>query len=243
MLNDPYIQIRKLYRATNNESKEFAKYAFEKVDSISIWIIGLSIGSISLFASNIKNIKLAVQGHGLFNLNTILLLLFISVVCGIFYRIIFLLFYMNLNNAFRGMDIALSDEETMDTESMLLGEEDFNQLHKLVSQYIDIDDNLKLQYQNAPAPVKTHIIKLLISDYEFGVKRANKLKELVFDNVSTLYSTFFPMNKDKLLNDMLNPKNTIRNKLKFLAWLCIGLYITFMGLFLVALATFLLIVK
>jgi len=41
MLDRPFDSWRKFFRKHNAETKEFAKYAFEKLDALSNWFIGL----------------------------------------------------------------------------------------------------------------------------------------------------------------------------------------------------------
>jgi hypothetical protein len=80
MLETPFDSWRKFFRKHNSKTKEFAKYAFEKLDTLSNWLIGLSIGAVSLLVSEFKDInKLLTFGQS----KTIFLFLFISVICGI----------------------------------------------------------------------------------------------------------------------------------------------------------------
>ena len=80
MLDSPFITLRKLFRKNNAEAKELIKYVFDKSDGITLWIIGLSLGSIGILVSTIKDInKYLTVGQ----VKTVFLFLFISAFCGI----------------------------------------------------------------------------------------------------------------------------------------------------------------
>ncbi len=128
-IDRPFDQFREIFRTSNNDSKELLKYVFEKSDNISLWIIGLSIGGISIFANNIADIQKAISQS---YLRPILLLLTISVTSGIIYRGLYLYFFVVLNNSIRGIDIAFSNRKMMDTESNLTGKETFIELLDVV---------------------------------------------------------------------------------------------------------------
>jgi hypothetical protein len=152
MIDRPFDQFRDTFKEANTRSKELFKYVFEKSDSISLWIIGLSVGGISIFANNIGKVKDAINPHFL---SPILYLLAISVTSGILYRILYLNLYVFLSQTLDGIDVAFTRKKTMDTESFLNGNETFEgvliviqngtgeNLNHLLPMYNDADDKGK----------------------------------------------------------------------------------------------------
>ena len=202
-IDRPFDQYREIFRTSNNESKELLKYVFEKSDSISLWIIGLSIGGISIFANNISDIQKVISPC---YLRPILLLLTISVTSGIVYRGLYLYFFVVLNNTIRGIDIAFSNRKTMDTESNLTGKETFKELvdkvfdgtgddlSYLLQAFNDIDDAARIILYNS---VVDHYLK--------SVEFAKKDTDLALDFVADTYSKFYGMNKDKFFKKLKSP--------------------------------------
>src|ERR1035437_2237604 len=90
MIDRPFDQIRDRFKENNQKGKELLKYVFEKSDALSLWIIGLSAGGISIIGTNIINIKKSICPT---QLNIILLLLSISVASGIIFRGLFLYWF------------------------------------------------------------------------------------------------------------------------------------------------------
>ena len=118
MIERPFNQIRDTFKKANINNKELVTYVFEKSDSISLWIIGLSISGISIFASDIGNIKHAFKPG---SLSVLMVLLAVSVASGIIYRILYLNMYVQINHIMNGIDISFNRKKTMDTESFLTG--------------------------------------------------------------------------------------------------------------------------
>ena len=57
----PFDQLKETLRKNNKESQELLKFVFEKSDSIFLWIIGLAIGGIAIFANNIADIQKSIS--------------------------------------------------------------------------------------------------------------------------------------------------------------------------------------
>jgi len=136
LIKTPFDQLRETVRKVNSEGKELFKYVFEKSDSISLWIIGLSLGGVAIFANNIGNIQKTIS---LPYLKQILLLLTISVTSGIIYRTLYLYLYVIIDQINRNIDIAFSKEKTMDTESLLTGKETFLELVDVLNKGFEED--------------------------------------------------------------------------------------------------------
>lgn len=199
-IDRPFIQLTEIIRESNRNNRELFKYIFEKSDNISLWIIGLSIGGISIFANNIADIQKSIAPC---LLKPILLLLTISVTSGIIYRVLYLYFFVVLNNTLMGIDIAFSNKKTMDMESCLNGNETFKELIEkvkdgfgedlsyLTSAYSDIDDKAKLVLYKS---VVEHYLKYV----EFALEDSN----LALDFIADTYSKFCGISKEKFLKKL-----------------------------------------
>ena len=115
----PFDSVTELLLKKLNKSNENFIYNFEQLDKILVWIIGFSIGAISLIVSNITDLK-TIYCYCV--IKQILILLCVSIVTGILYRISSLLFLVNyqkiifvLESAFSKNEIMLIEEEKLDT--------------------------------------------------------------------------------------------------------------------------------
>ena len=61
MIDRPFDQFRDIFNKSSQDSRDLLKYVFEKSDNISLWIIGLAIGGISIFANKIADIQKAIS--------------------------------------------------------------------------------------------------------------------------------------------------------------------------------------
>ncbi len=226
-IDRPFVQLRELFRAANQENRELLKYVFEKSDSISLWVIGLAVGGISIFANNIADVQGAISPA---YLKPILLLLTTSVTSGIVYRGMYLYFFVVLNKTIQGIDIVLSNHRMMATESNLKGNEIFDQLVKELD--IGFGDDLSYLiplYHKIEEHNKKELYDSVVKHYHAKIKFAQRDTELLFDFVADTYSKFQGINKDKLLSKMKNPQSSGRQYRRTIRWttffiLCIFLH-------------------
>jgi len=199
-IDRPFDQLREIFRAANNENKELLKYVFEKSDSISLWIIGLSVGGISIFANNITGLQGLIP---LCKLRPILLLLAISVTTGILYRAFYLYFFVVLNNAMRGIDIAFSNRQTMHTSSELTGKETYDELLRRVKNCTGEDFfHLIPEYNKMDEDAKKILYNNMVDFYIRSVEFAKKDTENALDFIADTYSKFYGANEVKYLEKL-----------------------------------------
>ena len=229
----PFDQYREIFRTQNAESKELLKFVFKKSDSISLWIIGLSIGGISIFANNIANIQKVLDPY---YLKPILILLAISVTDGIIYRAYFLYFFVVLNNTQRGIDIAFSNESSMDTENLLNGNETFEELITAVKDNSGDLSYLLNVYNTIDNNGKSILYKSVVDHYLESVEFAKNDTALVVDFIADTYSKFTGISKEKYLKK-INSHNAGR-QYKWTLRLTTAFYFTYILSFIVALFLF-----
>ena len=227
----PFDYIRDTFKRTNEQNKELLKFVFEKSDSISLWIIGLAIGGISIFANNIGNIKTTIPAC---YLKPILILLVISVTCGIIYRTLYLYFFVVLSHTMQGIEISFSRDPVMDTESIITGEETIEELFGAIKNGFGEDHSALIPlYYEKSVDDKKKMRDDFIIHYLNLVSFAQKDTELGFDFVADTYSKFTGKKKEKIISGFKN--NSSVSQFLVSKWLTILFYIIYMLSFVLAL--------
>jgi hypothetical protein len=234
-IDRPFDQFREISRTANRESRDLLKYVFEKSDNISLWIIGLSIGGISIFANNIADIQKVISPCFL---RPILLLLAISVTSGIIYRGLYLYFFVVLNNTLRGIDIAFTNQKTMDTESNLNGSETFKELiDKVKDGFGDDLSYLIPAFDKIDEKARIEVYKSVVDHYLKSVEFAQKDTDLALDFIADTYSKFYGISKEKFLMKLKKP-NSGSSQYKWTVILITTFYFIYILTFIAALFTF-----
>lgn len=230
MLERPYITIRRLSRKNNNDTKKLVKYVFELSNKFSLWIIGISLASLSLIISSLNNIGTYITPS---NLKVVFVSLFISVFCGIFYRVIFVFYYIYLESAFRIIDFALTDNEHMHTENTLTGNETIDEMIDLNSQFRNMQGVREL-FDKADEPGKQQLYNNLVAWYVRDVGWAKRNLDATLSNIADIYHAHLGLSRKKFFRE---PSIFLLNFTKYTS---IILYFGFMLSFLFAFAYFLL---
>jgi len=234
MIERPFNQYRDTFKDVNAKNKDLVKYVFEKSDSISLWIIGLAIGGLSIFANDIGKIKRAVSAS---HLSPILYLLATSVTAGILYRIFFLRFYVILNQISDGIDISFTRRETMDTESFLKGDETYDVLLLVIKNGTGEDLNHLLPlYNSSDDNGKRILYDSAVKHYLASVEFAKRDTELAIDFAADTYSKFIGAEKENIKRKIT--KGNSGREYKFFKALTLILYIIYNLAFIIALFLF-----
>ena len=161
----PFDFVTELSLKTLNKSKDNFIYNFEQLDKILVWIIGFSIGAISLIVSNITDLKTV---YCCCVIKQILILLCVSIVSGILYRISSLLYLVNyqkiifyLEGAFSENEMMIIEEEKLDANITI------HEIHQKIKTGFDKDysDVIDL-YNNAETEQsKKFYLDYLIEEY------------------------------------------------------------------------------
>lgn len=193
----PFDLYRDIFRESIQKDKELLKYVFEKSDNISLWIIGLSVGGISIFANNIADVKNAIDDKWL---RPILWLLASSVTSGVIYRSLYLYFFTILNYTQRGLEIAFMDKKIMDTESKLNGKESFGELLEIVQEGFGDDfSSLKNLYDSIDESQKQLLYNSVVDHYLQSIEFAKKDIIISIDFIADTYSKFTGIAKEKYI--------------------------------------------
>lgn len=234
----PFEQYIATFRNSNQESKDLLKYVFEKSDNISLWIIGLAIGGISIFANNIADIQKSIPTE---SLKPILVLLVISVSSGIIYRALYLYFFVVQNQISIGINVALvaleDEDDIVDTVSLLNGQETFKQLTNRLMDGFNIDVSyLVSTYEKLDKDSKSKLYNDIVKLYEERVKLAQDDEQEALETIAEIYSSFFGVKKEKFLAKMQN--NSLGRRYKLTLYFTMFFYLTYITSFIIALLSF-----
>jgi hypothetical protein len=238
MKERPFKTVRETFKKSNSDEKELMKVIFEKNDSILLWLTGLSIGVIAALSSQFKDLNTLFNGG---EIKCIFFFLFISVICGILYRILYLRYYILMDGGFRQIDIALSESKMVETELELDGTESINTLIEYNSEYQDLPNFLEL-YNKSDSTGKENTYKYLVGLYNDEKDFAKKEYDLAIDTVNESFKLGIGINLNlNNLNDILINKPV--KAIKFLRVTTRILYIAFIVSFLFAIGYLLCVVK
>ena len=231
MLERPFITIRRLARKNNALTKDTVKYVFELSDKFSLWIIGLSLASISLLVSSFDDITKHISPN---NLKVVFLFLFISSFCGIIFRLLFIWYYILTDAAFRVVDFILDpDNEHMDTEPILNGNENFNDLIDLVTPFEELPTDIQKIYNASNDITKKKMYDDMIVLYTKHTTWAKQDTDFTMEYLADVYNTHLGISKNKF------KKEPSPRTLNFVKYLSIVLYFSFLLSFLFAFGYFL----
>lgn len=231
MLETPYITFRRAVRKASAKHKEMVKYVFEKSDNLSLWIIGISLASISLLISNFKDLHEYLSPH---DIKLIFLLFFISSFVGIIHRIFFILYYIWIDVAFEKIDADLSDEQHMDTENNLTGNESFVDLLNANRQFQNVEE-FETRFKNGDEESRKNLYNELVALYIKNISLAKQNLNFAISGIGKTYKEY--------LDVKLNLKGKSPSMIKFAKYTSIILYFIFMLSFLFAFLYFFIVVK
>ena len=169
-------------------------------------------------------------------LKPILILLAISVTAGIIYRALFLYFFVVINNTNRAIDIAFSNEKSMDTENLLSGTETFEELIAHVKDNSGDLSYLFEIYNVIDDKHKKMLHDSVVNHYIESVKFAKTDEENVIDFIMDTYSQFTGVSKEKYIEGFSNHK--VGKQYKQTRMLTIFFYFIYILSFIAALITF-----
>lgn len=161
----PFDFVTEISLKTLIKSKENFIYNFEQLDKILVWIIGFSIGAISLIVSNITDLKTI---YCCCVIKQILILLSVSIISGILYRISSLLYLVNYQNIIFYLEGAFSKNEMMMIEEEKLSDNiKIHEVHQKIKAGFDKDysDVIDLYNKANTEQSKKIYLDYLIEEY------------------------------------------------------------------------------
>lgn len=181
----PFETIRENIFSNLDRQRENQKYNFDNSEKFMLWIVGFSVGGISLIAGNVASLN-QVYNHG--TLKTVLVLLSISIISGIVYRWAFYLYQIQyqiieffLQGAFSNIQVMETDPNAISNETNVyvvirrLNSDFGEDVSNTVEKYLTVDETLKNMVLE---DLKNHY-KMLAEwakrDYDFGIQYTKEI--------------------------------------------------------------------
>jgi hypothetical protein len=101
-------------------NKENQRYNFNNSEKFMIWVVGFSIGGLSIIVTNLTKFN---QSFDYYTIKTVLILLSISIVSGILYRWFFYIFQIQYQNIELYLQGAFSNKKIMEINPVDLSKE------------------------------------------------------------------------------------------------------------------------
>ncbi len=211
----PFDSVKEIFLENIKNSKETSKFIFEHADKLMMWIVGFSIGGLSLIIVNFSDLN---SKFTYCTLKSILILLIVSIILGIIYRISFYLYQVKYKQSEMVMENAFSDKELMLINAPELSE---------TIEYKEIITRIKLDfgkdltyllaiYESAEPKGKAILLESLKKYYtEFGIWAKNDYEEAISFSKYVYKQAFGYSDKyiEKIFSKTFKP-----NSLKVYSW-------------------------
>jgi len=205
----PFDTVKEIFADNLERSREDTKFMFEQADKFMVWIVGFSIGGLSLIVSNIINLD---KKFNYYSIKSILILLAISIITGIIYRIAFSIFQAKFRETEFYIEGAFSNKEIMNINPDDLSQEvDIKQIIKKINDDYGEDLSYILPiYENANQQYKDFIIEDLKryykktgewvkEDWNFSINYAKEVYKKAFGFSDSKIDKVFNEDASKLL--------------------------------------------
>jgi hypothetical protein len=180
------------------KSLENQRFNFSNSEKFMLWIVGFSIGGLSIIVTNLTEFN---QIFKYSITKTVLILLVISIVFGIFYRLAFYLYQIKFQGVEFYLRGALSNPETV----MQINTEDISEIddineivHLIKIDFGDDKSNLLEVYTNVDEATKAQIIQDLKEYYLRMGEWAKKDYELGMTYIKDIYKNALGVSQKKI---------------------------------------------
>ena len=206
----PFETVRELFFENLDRVRENQKYNFSNSDKYMIWIVGFSIGGLSIIVTNLTSFN-QLFTHSI--LKVILILLSTSIISGIIYRWAFYLYQVQYQSIEFYLQGAFSDKEVMEIEPEdLTKETDINEVIRRISADFGEDVSFILQtYNQVDEKGKDILLDDLKKHYRKKGEWAKKDFEMAMIYVRDTFKKAFGLS-EKMIDKMF--KSTSASKLK-----------------------------
>lgn len=198
-------RLRQTYEALEKSQENFI-FNFNQTDKILVWVIGFSVTAISLIISNIGKIS---DNYSTCILKATLMLLVLSITCGIIYRFSALLFLTRYQNIIFYLKGAFSQENTMAENTRKLNNpNDIHEIYQNIKMDFghDYSDIINLYNQSQTEESKNYYIGYLKSEYERLAEWSTKEYEYANNYIKDVFKNAFGFT-DKKINKIFSENN------------------------------------
>ncbi len=205
-------QLRQSYE-TLEKTKENFIFNFNQNDKILVWVVGFSITAISLIVSNISDLN---NNYSLNVVKAILVLLTISIISGIVYRLSALLYLTEYQNTLFYLEGAFSKEKTMPTETReLKNPDDIHEIYQKIKVDFEQDysDIVGLYNSSQTTESKQYYLDFLKAEYtRLAEWSANEYK-YADEYVKSVFKKAFGLTEKKMKSIFKGKNNSFYLKM------------------------------
>jgi hypothetical protein len=210
----PFEAVREYFFENLDKLKENQRYNFSNSDKYMVWVVGFSIGGLSIIVTNLTQFN---QTFSHSTIKIILVLLAISIISGILYRWAFYLWQIQYQNIEFYLQGAFSDKQIMETDPDDLTEEtDIKEIVRRIKTDFGEDVSHVLPiYEQVNDKEKLFLLNDLKNHYKRTGEWTKREFEFAMNYVKDVYKTAFGLSQKQI--DVLFNLDTSK-KLKFYGW-------------------------
>jgi hypothetical protein len=215
MMKRPFETIREHFFENLDELKQNQRYNFANSDKFMVWVVGFSIGGLSIIVTQITQFN---QSFSHLTIKATLILLSCSIISGLIYRWSFYMWQVQYQNFEFYLQVAFSSKEIMEIEPFdLTNENDIKEIVRRMKIDFGEDVSFVLQdYEKADDKGK----EFLLNDLKMHYKKVGDWARVDYENgvnyVKDIYKSAFGIS-EKRINKMFKQSST--SKLKFYSWI------------------------
>lgn len=210
----PFDTIKELFFENLDKLKENQRYNFSNSDKYMVWVVGFSIGGLSIIVTHLTEFNLSFS-HCI--IKVILILLATSIISGTLYRWAFYLWQVQYQSIEFYLQGAFSDKEIMETDpDDLTDETDIKEVVRRINTDFGEDVSHVLEiYNQVNDDVKLFLLNDLKNHYKKMGEWAKKDFEFAMNYVKGIYKSAFGLSQKSI--DKMFSSNSAK-KLKFFGW-------------------------
>ena len=211
IMKRPFETVTETFFENLDKLKENQKYNFEHSEKFMLWIVGFSIGGVSLIVTNLTQFNQTFT-HDI--VKAILILLSISIISGIIYRWTFYLFQIQYQSIEFYLQGAFSNKEMMDMDpDDLTNETDIKEvLRRLKSDFGEDAYFILEDYNNITQEGKEYLLSDIKNHYKKVGEGVKKEYEFSMAYVKGIFKEAFGLS-DKRINKLFNSNTSKKLKL------------------------------
>ena len=211
----PFISVTEIFFENLDKLRENQRYNFERSEKFMLWIVGFSIGGVSIIVTNLT------QFGQTFNhdfVKVILILFSTSIISGIIYRWAFFIFQVQYQSIEFYLQGAFSNKEMMDIDPEdMTNETDIKEVLRRLKDDFDEDAYFILEdYNKLPQEGKDFLLNDIKNHYKKVGESVKKEYEFSMNYVKSTFKQAFGLSEKKL-NKLFN--RNASKKLKLFGWL------------------------
>lgn len=211
----PFEFVLETFMGNLDKVRENQKNNFNNFEKFMTWIVGFSIGGLTIIVTNLTQFSQAFSHN---TIKTILILLSISIISGIFYRWFFYLLQIQYQSIEFYLQGAFSTQEIMETDpDDLSNENDIKEVIRRLKFDFGEETSFVLdEYIKSNEDGKLFLLNNLKEYYKKTGENVKREYKSAMDYAKGIYKDAFGLS-DKVANKMFEPNSS--GKFKLFNWL------------------------